>query len=62
MFCFPAKVEKIGPYVNSSLPDPVVKIATPTKVLGRNIGFLDIWTKTPNFYPQIFNLFVTMDT
>ena len=42
MYCFPAKVEKIGPYLDSSLPDPVVQIATPPQVVGKNIGFLDI--------------------
>ena len=34
MFCFPAKVEKIGPYLDSSLPDPVVQIATTTQIPG----------------------------
>ena len=60
MYRYPAKVEKVG--LDPLLPDPVVQIATPTQVVGKNIGFLDIWTKTPNFYPQIYNLFVTMDT
>ena len=40
IFTYPAKVEKFGP--DHSLPNPVVQIATPTQVVGKNIGFLDI--------------------